>query len=500
MRLMIRSVGLFVLLLVLCTPLYAQEGGRVYYDFGVFAFEDGDYADAESNFKKALSFEPDNPYYNQYLGRTYLKTERFAESAPLLEKAWNVDPELSGIKYDLATLYFKQENYPEAARFYAEAAEDDPEDVLARYYAGISELKLENYAKALDYLVAASDRSPTIKENGYYYAGICHLKIGQPAKAVEKFTYVRDNAQSATLKKNAEHWLAAAESQQKALKPYALYFQLGYMYDSNVLLEPIDQDLPSEESDGAVVGYLSGRYDFIKNDSLTAGAGYGHYSLDYQRLEDFDFTASIPQFYIRHRMRPMTLSLTYLPNYYWLKREDYLMKHQIRPDLLWDINADLRLSLAYTYEVKNYFTAPDRTGHASKYDADLYYSLPGKMGQVYGGGGTEHSIAAVGTQNYRRSQGRLGTVVSLPWALRLQAVGKITQKQYLKANPFFGGETRKDTTIDAMANLSRSIFYDWLRVIGEYRYSKNDSNIVKNNVEVFDYVRHQVTVSLAASF
>ena len=53
-----------------------NEGGRAYFDFGVFAYEDGDYGDAEANLKQALKFEPENPLYNHYLGKTYLPVSR----------------------------------------------------------------------------------------------------------------------------------------------------------------------------------------------------------------------------------------------------------------------------------------------------------------------------------------------------------------------------------------------------------------------------------------
>ena len=501
MNLLLRSVGLAVLLMALCSPLWAEEGqGRVYYDFGVFAYEDGDYAGAELNLKKALSFEPGNPYYNHYLGKTYLKTERLDEAATYLESARRIDPALSGLGYDLATLYFKKEQYREAARLYDEIAPGDPNEVLAQYYAGICHLKIEDYDQALDRLLRAADRSPTIRETGYYYAGICYLKRSNPEKAAEKFIYVRDNAKAASLRDSAVKWLAAAERQQKAMKPYALYLQMGYMHDSNVLLEAVDQDLPTDERDGALLGYFSGRYDVVKTDVLTLGGGYSHYHLDYMEHGAFDFIGSIPQLYIRYRLAPVTFSLAYSPQYYWLAGDSYLMKHQVRPDVLWQITSSLRARLAYAYEVKNYFVTVDRSADAGTVDGDLYYSLPGNRIQLFAGCGQENNTADSPAQDYRRTQGRLGAVFSLPWALRLQAVGKYTVKDYSNPNPVLGNLTRKDTTVEALGSLSRSLFFDWLRIMAEYRYTKNDSNIVSNNIDIFDYVRHQVTVSLTASF
>jgi len=54
-----------VMLIVCCfiLPADAQEGaGRPYYDFGVFAYESGDYEEAEANFLKAIEFSQDDAF------------------------------------------------------------------------------------------------------------------------------------------------------------------------------------------------------------------------------------------------------------------------------------------------------------------------------------------------------------------------------------------------------------------------------------------------------
>ncbi len=186
-------------------------GGRAYYDFGVFAYEDGDYEDAEKNLKKALEFDPDNPFYNHYLGRTYLKMERYQETENYLNKAWEVNPDIPGLKYDLAFLNYKIPNYSMAVDLFTGIAKEDPSNVLAFYYAGVNLYKQKSYKKAVDYFISASEKSPTIKANGYYYAGICYQKMGKMEEAVEKLEYVKEHANSESLQKNAQKWLRAID-------------------------------------------------------------------------------------------------------------------------------------------------------------------------------------------------------------------------------------------------------------------------------------------------
>ena len=160
-----------------------EEKGGAYYDFGVFAYEDGDYEDAETNLLMALRFNPDDPFCNHFLGKTYLKMERYQKAENCLNKAWKVNPDMSGLGYDLAFLNYKMSDYLRAAELFVEIATEDPPNVLAHYHAGISLYKLERFGKALNYFISAAEMSPSIKANGYYYAGICYWKMGEIEKA-----------------------------------------------------------------------------------------------------------------------------------------------------------------------------------------------------------------------------------------------------------------------------------------------------------------------------
>jgi hypothetical protein len=67
--------------------------------------------------------------------------------------------------------------------------------------------------------------------------------MGAVTKAIERFKYVRDHAEKETLKESAIKWLEAAEKQKRTSKPYSLYMKIGYQFDNNVRLEPLDEDM-----------------------------------------------------------------------------------------------------------------------------------------------------------------------------------------------------------------------------------------------------------------
>jgi len=476
-------------------PLQAQEErGDAYYDFGVFAYEDEDYEAAEENLLKALQFGPDNPFYNHFLGKTYLKLERYDDAMIYFNKARDISPDLSGLKYDTAYLYYKIPDYAKAADLFSEIAGDDPANALAAYHAGISYFSLNRYSKALDYFITVSEKSPTVKANGYYYAGICYHKMGKIGKAVEKFEYVRNNADSGVLRENAVKWLEAIESQKEALKPYSLFLKVGYQYDDNVRLEPLDEDLFADEEDYAKVVVFSGRYNAVNLPDYKIGIGYNHYQTWYDDLSEFDLTGSTGNFYAKYQLQNFNLGFSYLPTYYWLDDQSYMMRHHLKPEVVWKSDYNLSARLSYSYYRNNYFTNNDRDGHTHEGFLNVYYIIKNQKGFLFAGVGYEDNTASHPDQYYGQWKTKLGLSYDLFWGFNLLMTVKYYSKEYDNVDSGFG-VTRKDGKYYGSVSLSRNIFRNWLAIVAEFNRTKNDSNI-----GYYDYKRNVTTLSLTATY
>lgn len=486
---------LLVIFLALSTGLisYAQESESAFFDFGVFSYEDGDYLDAESNFKEALASNPDNPLYYQYLGKTYLEMGRFEDALAHFNTARAISPELAGLDEDLANLYYKMSDYKQAAALFADIAKEDPSNVIAHYYGGISLLKLERYHEAIDYFAAASEKSPTVKTNGYYYLGICYQKVGKTDKAIDAFTYVQTHAAPGALKENAGKWLDAIAKEKKARKPFSLYLKIGGQYDDNVRLEPLDQDLYADEDDTAAIGHFMGRYNIINRKDFTFGVGYSHYQAYYNDLSEFDLTGSTGTVFAKYRLQPFVFGLSYLPSYYWVDYDSYLRQHQIRPDVTYPFTKNFLGKFAYTYSDKEYFDGEDRDGYAHEGYLDLYYSI-NKNYRIFGGGGYEVNDARHPDEDYDEYKTKIGCTIKAPWKLDLILTGKYKARRYANEDSLLA-ETREDDQYAAKLSLSRPVFFDWLRLMLEYQYTNNQSNI-----EDFEYDRNLVTVSMTVRY
>ncbi len=475
-------------------PAYGEEAGRTYYDLGVFAYDDGDFLEAEKNLKKALELSPNDPYYNHYMGRTYVKMKRYDEAMSHFEKAWGVDPEITGLGYDIADLYYKRGDYSKSAELFKNTAKMEPSNVLALYYAGISLFKQQEYNEALDYLLPAADMSPSIKANGYYYAGICYKEMGDLDNALEKFKYTRDHTTSASLMESASNWIYAINKQKREATPYSLYLRLGYQYDDNVRLDPLDQDLYADEDDSLAEGYFSGRYDFIGGQALTIGAGYSHYQTLHNDLSAYDLMGSAPNLYATYQGGNLIYGLRYIPTYYWLDSDSYLMVHQIRPELTWEVSRNLTTRFSYRYHRRNYFQDNNKDGDSNEIYLDLFRTFKREEAYINAALAYEEISAEHPDECYTQIKVKAALSLPLPGNFILLLMGKYYDESYDNIDSFYN-VTRKDAKYNASLTLSHTIFYDWLSVAGKYSYTNNDSNI-----NDYQYERTVIGLSLAARF
>ncbi|GBC61341.1 hypothetical protein DENIS_2301 [Desulfonema ishimotonii] len=476
-----------------CASDTAAEG-RAYYDFGVFDYEEGNYTDAEKNFKIALGFEPENPFYNHYLGKTYLKTARYADAERYLNSAWEISPAISGLKYDIGFLRYKTGDYTGASELFKAVAEEEPRNVLAHYYAGISLYREGRHRAAAPWFVHAAENSPTIRANGYFYAGLCYQKTGDDLRALSVFGYVRDDPNAGDLKESAVRWITAIEERQKRVRPYGLYARIGRRYDDNVTLEPDDGDIFADESDWATLACFSGYYNFLRREKYRVGAGFSQYQTWHDDLDEYDMSGSVFNLYAAYDLLPFTLRMNITPAYYLADSDSYLRQYRLEPEIRWRVTDRLLTRLVYRYDDNTYFEDAGRTGHANTLYAEAYYSFFSGRGILFGKIGHEDRTATRRDEYFDRWEMRVGTVWMLPWELEMEVTGEYAVKNYDGPDQFWLTE-REDDRYTATVSLSRKIFYDRLALLGEYRYTRNDSNISD-----YEYSRNIFTLSLTASY
>jgi hypothetical protein len=278
-------------------------------------------------------------------------------------------------------------------------------------------------------------------------------------------------------------WLERIRTEKKDVKPYSLYLKIGYHYDDNVPLEPLDEDVYTDEDDYVTKVFFSGKYNFVDSKNYNIGAGYSHYQTWHNDLAEYDLIGSIGNIYAKYRLQPFTFGFSYFPSYYWLDSDSYLRRHKLRPEVVWKCTEKFATKLSYSYygEIHEGFMA-------------VYYSIMGKKAYLFGGIGYDDKSASHPDQDYGRLKTKLGISLSIPWELNLRLTGKYQEKRYDNVDTVYGVE-REDTKYLGSISLSRKLFYDWLSILGEFNYTKNDSNI--NDLE---YERNVTGLSLTARY
>ena len=493
-----------VLAALWASPGNAQEGsgppgsrgdGRGYFDFGVFAYEDGAYAEAVDHFQMALEFEPNNPAYLHYLGRTLLAQKQLDAAAVPINRALEINPQLPGLKYDAARLYMERGDHSQAADLFEKAAAESPEDVLARYYAGVSLFRIGRYGEAATYFLSAAEKSPEARVRGRYYAGVAYQKDGQSGKALALCEAVMGDPQAGQFAQLAEEWAAAIrEGDEEEDKPWNLFAKFGRRYDDNVVLDPDDVDLFSEESDWGTHFFFSGQYEFLRREPFYMGASYRHYWMDYDDLDKYDLTGSLGDLYAAYRFAPFTARLVYSPRYYWADGESYLRRYSSGPDLLWQPSRRLLARLAYRFSDNRYFEDENRTGEDHTLFSEAYFRILEGKGRLFGRLEYETRSAEADDEEYGQWRFRAGGTLELPWKLEAGLSGEYRARNYDTADRFYRVE-REDDRYSTSLHLSRPFLFEWLGLLAEYRHIQNDSNI-----NDYEYSRNQFTFSVTATY
>lgn len=152
----------FILLIAPLTLIVKAQSGRDYLDIGYAEFEKGQYAEAITNYKKAIEAE-----------------KAIGNSNSIITKATYLNMGLA---------YAKQKNYKEAINCYNIVLQMDPVEFSKAYcYRGIAKYEMNDFSGAL------GDFNNAIKANTYdaeamYYRGQIYLKQGKKNEACSDFS------------------------------------------------------------------------------------------------------------------------------------------------------------------------------------------------------------------------------------------------------------------------------------------------------------------------
>jgi hypothetical protein len=323
-----------------------------------------------------------------------------------------------------------------------------------------------------------------ISSEDIYDSGISLLRLKHYEEALDRFKLVADYSKSEKIIKEIE----------KFLRPYSLIAKLSCGYDDYVQLTPLDSTIYKKKADYVAALYAAGKYNFIKESDTKLGIGYSHYQTWHSNLHEYDLTGSVFDIYFKSKYKDIIFGFNYLPSYYWVNSESYLMYHLFNFSLGFKFAKNINSEISYSYYANNYLKDNNRDGHVNEIFTDIAYDIGDNKGSVFGGLGLEDNSSFHPDYSYTKLKTKIGFSFKLPWEMEFALTGELSEKKYDDVNSLFNIQ-REDTELLTSIFLSRTFFYDWLSLMLEFDYTISNSNI-----DIFDYERRAASLSLTARY
>ncbi|MGO3154152.1 MAG: tetratricopeptide repeat protein [Mesonia sp.] len=131
----------------------AQKQARGYSAEAQESLAENDFAQAEANYRKAISKDPDNAVAKYNLGNLYYSKDKEMESAPRLKQAGDASKS-KALKHkafhNQGNAYMKQKNYEPAVEAFKNALRNNPQDDQTRYNLALAKKMLEKEQQEQD--------------------------------------------------------------------------------------------------------------------------------------------------------------------------------------------------------------------------------------------------------------------------------------------------------------------------------------------------------------
>jgi tetratricopeptide (TPR) repeat protein len=243
-------------------------------------------------FDRAVAADPNDPYALYYRGVARGRAGDREGAITDLRAALAIQPGLSQASADLGMLLVESGRYEEALPYLEGAEAVGPTGDRAALLRGVALLRLRRMEEARASFIRA-ERDPAIAPTARYYQGVTAYQLQDWAAAETHFRSVAETQTDSEIGREAQRYLDSMGTQR--VRPYKLYAEAGFQYDSNVCLLPDDGTSScgafgsgGNEQDGRAVFTLGGLYAPILTDRGYIAVGYEFFQSLHFDLNEFD--------------------------------------------------------------------------------------------------------------------------------------------------------------------------------------------------------------------
>lgn len=493
---------------------HANVRSQALYARGLIPFERGQWEQAYALFDRAVAADADDAVALYYRGLTLARLKQYAAAVRDIEHALQLNPTLPHAALDLGIAYFDGGQYTPAKAWLERAYQQGVERFTAAFFLGLTCYRTGDDAAAQKYFKEA-EADPDLRPSAQYYAGLALYRQGKAEAArAEMQQVVREQPQS-EIGKAAQRAVGGEKpppgGPAAPQKPWLVYGEVGFQYDTNVVLAPSDAGVKvaegiTKQADGRAVIGLGGAYQLLKTDKGSLNAEYDFYQSVHFNLTQFDLQG--------HRLRFDALSppgkwsygLSGMYDFYALDYQSFFQEGLGTPWISLNESDTAATQAYYSVRARDFFRepyGPARNGINNALGIRQYFNL-GTLGpgdwllnfgyQFDAETMLNNGLNARDFQNIG-NQGDIDLRVPLYWLVQLELgyLFRLEDYQYPNSRANFGFR-RHDNEQQFAVALRRSLTEN---VSAEIDYFGVINN---SNIPDFEYDRGIVAGSVRVSF
>ncbi len=534
-------LSLIVVVVLLPAPLRGSSPEierRVRQNQGIVAFTQRDYLSAEQIFSDLVKTNPDDPGAWYWLGLSELQRNRYSAATAALQRVMQLAPDRVEVRLDAAIASVAEGQYERAIGWLKEylSAGTAPSAVqtMGHFFLGVAQYKTKRYDDALKSFESAEPETtdPDLQANIAWYRSWILTEQGKPDLASLEFAKVAqlttDVDQQVRAKTLAEQVKAGPVVPSETVSPLQFRLDLGYHYDSNVILLGDNTSLPIglNRNDDYRFGLSTDlRYLIPMGDQWLMGFGWNTFHSWHASLEQYNVQTYAGRGFVNYFLNDRTtLGVQYEYDFNLVGREAFLSRHQLTPSLRYveafhdDGTSWTSSTLFASYEDRDYHDdyfdlREDRDGSYTTLGLTQSFNLCQPRKEQ---GDTRWLSAAVG---YRfENESTVGSdfdlsahglnadlSVPLPWELTFDFSGNWMWEGYWQPNSQdYKLRERKDFVQRYSVSLGREWELDrhvTMGLRGELAYILDDSNVLNSLGEaIYSYDRTIAGITLSLAF
>jgi len=147
------------------SPAEKSETAAHFLDRGIIAHENQQYKEAEKNYLKAVTMDPDFAEAHFNLGILYARTKKLDKAEEEYKTALRLDPDMNEVHNNLGVVYAAQKKYTPAESEFKKALKKNPKDAKAHLNLGhFYYYLMNNLLKAQKQYNLALELGPELKQ------------------------------------------------------------------------------------------------------------------------------------------------------------------------------------------------------------------------------------------------------------------------------------------------------------------------------------------------